>query len=199
MNTTAVSGIRHEQGHRFLRIGTSLLLLAVAFMPATMASQLYADQENQVPISASWSAVLLAPIGQEFVPDRPSVDAVELWLANSDSFQPFPVDVTVNIRDGSIVAPVLGTSGTVSIPYATSGVVHFDFPVSVHVRPGGTYVIEIVAAPGGGNLAAGGGWLGRYSAGRLIIAGEPTPSTGNDDLWFREGPHRNNNGRRAGQ
>ena len=52
------------------RVGMSFFFLAVAFMPATIASEFYADQENQVPISAGWSAVLLAPIGHSSMPSN---------------------------------------------------------------------------------------------------------------------------------
>jgi len=175
--------------------------LFVAFLcgvssPALSADQLDPDQENLVAISSGWSAVHLAPIGQEFVSDHPGLDAVELLLANTDMSSPFPADVSINIREESIAGPVLGTSLPVSLSFPTAGVVQFLFQSSVRTLPGRTYVIEIVVAPGGGNVGVSGGWTGSYSRGRLILQGDPMPMSDNSDLWFRVGAMRRD--RRAG-
>ena len=158
--------------------------------PAVMASQLFPDQENRVAISASWSAVYLGPIGQEFVPDNSTLDVVELFVANVDPSSPFASDLEVNIREGSMAGRVLGTSSPVSAPFGSSGVAHFDFPGSVSLVPGSIYVIELVVPPDGGNVAVGGGWTSSYLPGCLIVQGQLVPQTDNSDLWFREGTHR---------
>jgi len=177
--------------------GVLAVVIGAWSAPAALTSQMNPDQENLVVISAGWSAVYLAPIGQEFVPDRRSLDAVELLLANSDTTSPFAADTEVNIREGSILGPVLGSSLPVSLPFGSWGVVQFDFPSSVHLVPGRTYVIDLVVSPGGGNVGVSGGWINSYPKGRVIIHGEPCPPTDNSDLWFREGTHRR--GRRPGQ
>ena len=158
--------------------------------PALSADQLNPDQENLVTISSGWSAVHLAPIGQEFMSDHPGLDAVELLLANTDMSSPLPADVSINIREESIDGPVLGTSLPVSLSFPTSGVVQFLFQSSVRTLPGRTYVIEIVVSPGGGNVGVSGGWTGNYSRGRLILQGDPIPMSDNSDLWFRAGAIR---------
>ena len=165
-------------------------VLVGIFAPAVLASQISPDQENQVVISASWSAVYMGPIGQEFVPDTPTLNMVELFVANTDLSSPFASDVEVNIRVGSMAGLVLGTSYPVSVSFGFSGLAHFDFPASVNLVPGETYVIELVVPSVGGNIAACGGWTTSYLPGCLILAGHPIPQTDNSDLWFREGTHR---------
>src|SRR5262245_12033964 len=176
--------------NRSLLSGLFVAFLCGVSSPALSADQLIPDQGNLVTISSGWSALHLAPIGQEFVSDHPGLDAVELLLANTDMSSPFPADVTINIREGSIAGPVLGTSQPVSLPFTTAGVVQFLFPSSVHTLPGRTYVIEIVVSPGGGNVGVSGGWTGSYSQGRLILQGDPMPMSDNSDLWFRVGAMR---------
>lgn len=176
--------------NRKLLSGLFVAFLCGVSSPALSADQLNPDQENLATISAGWSAVLLAPIGQEFVSDHPGLDAVELLLANTDMSSPFPADVAINIHEESIAGPVLGTSLPVSLSFPMSGVVQFLFQSSVHTLPSRTYVIEIVVSPGGGNVGVSGGWTGSYSRGRLILQGEPIPMSDYSDLWFREGTIR---------
>lgn len=173
-----------------LPMGFFVAALCGLYAPAFSADQFNPDQENLVELSAGWSAVHLAPIGQEFLSDRPRLDAVEVFASNTDLSSPFPADVEINIREESIFGEVLGTSVPVSLSFPSSGVVPFYFQSSVHLVPGRAYVIEIVVSPGGGNVAVNGGWTSSYSRGRLIIQGEPIPMSDNSDLWFREGTFR---------
>src|SRR5262245_10455206 len=175
--------------NRNLLSGLFVAFLCGVSSPA-LSAQLIPDQENLVTISSGWSAVHLAPIGQEFVSDHPGLDAVELVLANTDMSSPFPADVTINIREDSIAGPVLGTSLPVNLSFPTAAVVQFLFQSSVHTLPRRTYVIEIVVSPGGGNVGVSGGWTGNYSRGRLILQGEPVPMSDSSDLWLRVGAIR---------
>ena len=173
---------------RFARFGLLTTMTGLAVQLAS-AGQLFVDQQNLTSISGSWSATLLSPIGQEFVPDRSALDAVELMLANTDTSAPYPADVELNIREDSVLGPVIGTSDPLTMLFGTYGATHFEFQSSVPLTPGRTYVIEIVVFPGGGNIGVGGGWSGTtYTQGRFVVQGEP--ATGNEDLWFREGSHR---------
>jgi hypothetical protein len=140
------------------------------------------DQENVADISASWSACLLAPAGQEFVPERRNLDTVLLMLANSDSMSPYPAEVRVVIREGGIIGTIVATSLPATLRYGFWGVVHFGFASTVHLTPGETYAAEISVKEGGGNVGVGGG-AGGYSRGRAIVGGEAI----GEDLWFREG------------
>ena len=71
---------------------------------------------------------------------------------------------------------------TVTIPFGSEGVWHFDFPSAVPLMPGQIFVIEVVAT-GQGNPGIAGGNQPPYPGGRVIVLGNP----GQDDLWFREG------------
>lgn len=155
--------------------------------PSERRGQFFPDQQNLVPMSASWSARHLAPMGQEVVPTSNSLNAVQLMVANRDTVLPRPNRLQVNIRDGAITGTLLATSLPLAIPFGFEGVAHFAFPASVPLTPGRTLVLEIVVLdPNGGNIAVGGG-SGTYTAGRAIIQGVPVPSTSRDCLWFREG------------
>lgn len=155
--------------------------------PGVRSGQFLPDQQSSGPISASWSARHLAPIGQEVVPTSNSLNAVELFVANRDTVFPRPNRIQVNIREGAITGTLLATSLPVRVPFGFEGVAHFAFPASVPLTPGRTYVLEIVVLdPNGGNIAVGGG-SGTYTAGRAIIQAVPVPPTSRDCLWFREG------------
>ena len=147
------------------------------------------DQQNILPTTASWSVTYLGPLGQEFVPSCSSIEAAELKLANMDSSQPSDADVIATVHAGDINAPALGTSLTVTLPYGFSDMAHFDFPEPVPLTPGTLYVIQIQVVSGSGNVCAAGGWTPGYAKGRLILAGQPMPSSDNSDLIFREGFH----------
>src|SRR5881396_1377097 len=104
-----------------LPMGLFVAALCGLYAPAFSADQINSDQENLVALSAAWSAVHLAPIGQEFVSDRSKLDAVELFAANTDMSSPFPADVAINVREASIFGLVLGTSVPVSPSFPSSG------------------------------------------------------------------------------
>jgi len=178
--------------NRMARIvpGAVILMFLGLTSSTILAGQMLVDQQNQVALSASWSVMYLAPIGQEFVPANDSLDSVELFVSNLDPFSPDAADLVVNLRQGDILGSVVGTSLPVSIPFNASGVARFDFPAPVGLVPGNHYVLEIVIAAGTGNVAVGGGWAASYAPGRVILQGVPVPSTDNSDLWFREGIHR---------
>ena len=171
------------------RIGLLCGVIGVGIAMA-MAGQFFPDQQNITTVSAAWSAVYLAPIGQEFVPTVTTMNGVELMLSNTDLTSPLPATLFVRVREGAVTGSVLGTSDARILEFGISGVVDFDFPTSVRLAPGGTYVLEIVVEPGGGNVGVSGGWSGDYTAGRAIVQGEPVPSSDLSDLWFVEGSAR---------
>ena len=165
--------------------------------PTIQAGQLLPDQQHQVRINVGWSARYLAPMGQEFVPNNDSLDSVELLVANTDETSPGAADLVINIRQGDILGPVVGTSLPLTIPFNAEGIARFEFSSRVELVPGNHYVLEIVIAAGIGNIGVGGGWETIYAPGRAIIQGVPVPSTDNSDLWFREGTYRGG-GKRSG-
>jgi hypothetical protein len=89
------------------------------------------------------------PTGQEFIPRRSTVLAVELLLQSFNS--PYTDNLTVKIREGSITGAILGTSRTeaISRPPTSDGSSlfwqRFVFTIPVFVLPGERYVYEVVA------------------------------------------------------
>ena len=157
-------------------------ILASAVAPNVSAHPFAVDQESLPLIRTRWSLVYLAPVGQEFTPTKTTLDAVELIIANTDVASPFPADILVRVHRSSIDGPVVGTSLTVTLPFGSDGVQHFDFPLAVPLIPGQLFVMEVVPS-GQGNPGIAGGSDPPYSGGRVITLGNP----GQDDLWFREG------------
>ncbi|MGH7176293.1 MAG: hypothetical protein ACREJC_02830 [Tepidisphaeraceae bacterium] len=159
---------------------TALLIVLVL---AAAQSQLCAviavvDQENTGLTNSSYSLVSsTTPIGQEFVPALNRVDAVELKVLGATAAE----SALVNIRDGTITGPVLGSSAPLSLPAGLSFTT-FDLLAPTPLTPGSVYVIELVALTL--NVSIGGMSPGAYPPGRAIIHGNPDPS---QDFWFREG------------
>jgi len=124
--------------------------------------------------------------GQEFVPALASLDSVELQMNSQTSTLG---SALINIRAGTIVGAILGTSNTLVMTNVGNPVqlYHFDFPGSVPLVPGNTHVIEVVNVAGGsiGMFLGGGFGGGTYAAGHAIHFDVQQID---DDLWFREGP-----------
>src|SRR2546430_5445139 len=123
--------------------------------------------------------------GQEFIPTLPSLDVVELLF---DLFGPATGALSVRIHQDSITGPVVGTSLPVTVTVTVNSgnlrqTIRFDFPISVSLIPGNTYVIEV------NRLSDVFFSLGltqgdTHSGGQAIIAGELRSDS---DLFFREG------------
>ena len=119
------------------------LLLGVvagfAMITNVASSQEYVDQE----CTEVWTCYQIdhfEPIGQEFVPSVSPHTAVELYIDDPNVGLP-PDPITVNIREDTIDGPVVATV-TTTVPNAEPGWIRFQFPSSVGLTPGQTYVIE---------------------------------------------------------
>jgi hypothetical protein len=77
------------------------------------------DQANVVSVSLYNSIQYLSPIGQSFIPALPGVDTIELWTEDFTWNNGYGVDLYINIREGNIYGPILGTSHTLSLPGIT--------------------------------------------------------------------------------
>src|SRR5262245_57936790 len=86
-------------------VGLAFLTMAAGVFGAPRnldAHPFVVDQANTPMINGSVSVLFLSPIGQEFTPAVPSLDVVELHLANSASSGiPMVADLFVNIRIGT--------------------------------------------------------------------------------------------------
>ena len=177
-----------------LPLALTILVTSLAISPrtATAAGAIsivdqYMDQSTNL-----WqSIVYLSPIGQEFTPRLPALDAVELrieemschtWPAPSEP----SAEVWLNIRQATIAGPIIGTSSPVMIPSCVAGIVKFDFPSLVSLAPSHLYVIDVHAQtlnPGVYLRTLGIGY-DTYPGGQAIALGQREDGT---DMWFREG------------
>jgi hypothetical protein len=108
------------------------------------------DQQNYGPVTGTNGG---SHFGQSFIPTLPGIDYVEVMIGD------FGSSLTVQILDGMVLfdglgGPIIGTSNptyvdTVHPPTGTGQhqMIHFDFPTTVSVTPGNTYVFRL--SPGG--------------------------------------------------
>jgi hypothetical protein len=143
------------------------------------------DQSYTPPeIRGTWSIELLDPVGQEFVPQQPRLDIVELFVDHTDSIEPVAASLCVRLRTGTMAGPVAATSDTVAVEFDTFAPVRFTFVPAVETGVGSTWVVELVST-GAGNPAIGGGPdVDEYAPGRGIVGGSFLLRA---DMWFRTG------------
>ena len=92
-----------------------------------------------------------------------------------------PATIQVLIREGTISGPVVGSSRQVT--FYGSGIQRFDFPSTVPLIPGQTYVMHLFhEAPT--DYLVGADPTMSYLNGQMIRSGVPFDGY---DLWFREG------------
>ena len=77
-----------------------------------------------------------------------SLDVVELFVANLYQRSPAAADVVINLRQGDIFGPVVGTSLPVSIPFNAIGTACFESPSQVQMVEGNHFMKEIVIVAG---------------------------------------------------
>lgn len=156
------------------------------------------DQANGGVLTSQGFTGSSAPVGQEFVPAANSLNVLELYLNDQTNGDGTGISAFVNIRQGTITGPILGTSETVAFPDPGPSVVspaflsRFQFAQPVALTPGQVYVIEVVNTSQGdiGIFGSGFGTDGypagnSYSQGALY-SGTPT-APAPFDLWFRAG------------
>ena len=163
-------------------------IMALAALPAgpTTAHSFAVDQEAAgLPFGGyGIDASKGNTIGQEFRPTLSALDVVEIGLGPRD---PNSFRLRVNIRDGALDGPVLGTSGLAVVQGGAPPMLpffHFDFPSRVPLTPGNLYVIQPILDPPSG--AVGFPFLnpGPYADGRAIIYGQIREDI---DMLFRTG------------
>jgi hypothetical protein len=163
--------------HRLLRLASAVFLLA--YPRYGNADIVTVDQESAVRIGEGYGIQALSPLGQEFVPNLPFVDAVELHVTSISEVPTDVPSVTLLLRQGSIDGPLLASSAPAIAPIPPGAVVTFTLPRTPLV-PGDTYVIQVTSVSRRDVVAMS----LDYPRGQFIAYGRPT-ETG--DLWFREG------------
>ena len=136
------------------------------------------DQKQEV-WNVTTQILFSSPLGQEFVPSRSPLLAVDVLIK---CMNPTYGDdtLTVNIRESNIGGTILGSVSQLVAVFEGSGRwFHFDLPSPVSLTLGSSYVIELVATK------ATFGWARNedsYPLGRGIFEGSPNV---NIDWTFR--------------
>ena len=173
----------NSMGPCLQRISATILL---ALLPGVASAHPFTIDQFNNPQDPLAVLIQQPPLGQEFTPTLTSLDVVELLIMDSQPFDDLGSSITVNIRADSILGPVLGSS-TLVLPDVYGGgtfaSTHFDFPITVPLVPGNTFVIELIEAGLGFTVAVNPS--NSYSGGRFIVGGRLVEGS---DLVFREGP-----------
>ena len=147
------------------------------------AQGILVDQSNdQTPwwSLTPWNLKVGEPVGQEFVPALSGLDFVDARFSEREG-SASSLTIQVLIREGSITGPVVGSSSQVT--FFGNVIQRFDFPSTVPLTPGQTYVMHFFhETPTDYSIAADPTMS--YFSGQAIRSGTPLDGY---DLWFREG------------
>lgn len=162
------------------------LVLLFTLAPGAQAGPItIIDQQNPGPAAGTSGGI---NFGQSFTPTLPGIDAIEILMAGDND------TVAVQILDGvagfdGLGGPVIATSNpvVVNIPPGHQ-IIHFDFPGTVNLIPGQTYVARLFTPGGidGVSLTLN----NEYSRGQFLSEGFAIgffPTT--YDMIFTEGLH----------
>jgi hypothetical protein len=158
------------------RAVAATVIAATTLLPYTALAASTVDQGNaSAPLFGGATFGYIDPAGQEFTPAVNSLTAVDLMLSGGNSFLGPGSNVVVNIRQGTIAGPVLGSASQFVSSTAPPALVNFTFATPIAVTPGSTYVIE-ASTPGSEFMVfwyVGGTAASRdtYAGGRGIFQG----------------------------
>jgi hypothetical protein len=141
------------------------------------------DQFNSAPRQGTNAG---ATFGQSFTPMLAGINYVEVLMGG------FGEIVTVDILNGLVGSdgldgPIVGTSNPRPVDTSASGthqIIQFDFPSTVDLTPGNTYVFRLQTPGGIGGIS----WSGNsYSGGQYLIENYATSEFLLQDTIFEEG------------
>jgi hypothetical protein len=141
------------------------------------------DQANDaISPGLYWGIWWASPFGQEFVPTLSYLDVFEFFTCRANGVQ-LGTDLVVVIHENDLAGRVVGTSLVVTVPYTHCAPTMFEFPESVPLVPGQTYVAEL-ANIGGWDWTLGMDSEANYVPGCIYHQGVRVCHV---DSWFREG------------
>ena len=129
---------------------------------------------------------LAGVIIQEFVPERSSLNVVELWTEDFGSPRSNGLGASLQllIRGDTAGGPIIAASNPLDLEDNHNGITRFEFSELVQVTPGNRYAIDLIVHKGDfwGVRSYGGAEL-EYLPGRYFRGAK----TSDLDLWFRTG------------
>lgn len=168
---------------------SSVIALTVIVLAARSALGLpiaIVDQENPGPFETTNGATAPFSFGQSFTPTLPAIDAIEFLLGGDNSI------IVVNLRDSvsgsdGLSGNIISQSLPVLVDLVGSHVFHFDFPGTVSLVAGQTYVAELLITTG--TLGVRHTQDNLYAGGQFFNQGFSPTVFSNTDLVFTEGLH----------
>jgi len=162
----------------------SALLMFGSLAKVDAAPTKVIDQQNAGPITGTNGGT---SFGQSFTPTLPGIDYMEILMGGDKDI------VTIDILGGVIGldglgGPVIGTSNPTLVDTLATHVhqiIHFDFPSTVSLIPGNTYVFRLQTPLGIGGISY---TDNSYSGGQYLAKNYATSSYVRDhDTFFQEG------------
>jgi hypothetical protein len=144
------------------------------------------DQQNPGPrngTNGTWPGIV---VGQSFLPTLSAIDAIEfdLWDGPGSSAAMVQLRAGLVGSDG-LGGPVIASSGEVTLAAnAPEAFYRFEFPSTVALTPGDTYVAVLVATQG--NIGLGIVTTNPYPGGQYLLGGWSFANI-TYDMVFREG------------
>jgi hypothetical protein len=166
---------------------SAALLLSFNFGATLDASPITViDQQNPGPFTTTNGAgVPPFSFGQSFTPTLNSIDAIEFLIGGTNA------TVHVDLLNGlvgtdGLGGAVLGTSNSLFVNVTPQATFQFDFPTSLTLIPGQTYVARLTMTSGSG-LFMRETLSNAYAGGQFLNEGVPFGLLGGQDQVFTEG------------
>ncbi len=148
------------------------------------------DQQNPGPFTTTNGAGV-APLsfGQSFTPTLNGIDAIQFLIQGAHA------TIHVDLMNGyggadGLGGALLATSNSVFVNVSTDTMVQFDFPTTVALTPGHTYVARITMTSGNGLFMRETANL--YGGGQFLNEGDPSSLFTDRDQIFAEGLYSHN-------
>jgi hypothetical protein len=158
---------------------------------AAAAPILFIDQQNLVGSAFGGASAPDFLLGQSFTPSRNGIDSIELNI----SILAFPAQMRIALLNGvvgldGLQGPVIGTTQTLTITETSLHKFRFDFPTTVPLTPGDTYVMrfEPIGANSNPQIEINTGFPPNpYPGGQALQLHLPPNSLTDRDFVFTEG------------
>jgi hypothetical protein len=161
-----------------------VLLALLVFVPFGMTQGLLVDQEHLiVPTAGLVLSPQYNPMGQEFVPQLDSLNAIDVYIHDA-GFARTEATFQAEIHVNDIRGPSIGRSIPLTLPDGFLGTAKFEFPSNVPLVRGERYAMQFeMTSPSQDSWVLATAGFSSYPQGDLIFKGEVFPG----GLFFREG------------
>jgi hypothetical protein len=133
-----------------------LLSIAIALLVGTLlvhgqGTFIYDQQSSTNEVTFPLGGAIIqqfTPIGQSFTPALSSVGFIRLKLYDNNFSNSLGAVVYLNLRTNSITGPILSSTAAINLTNGFANVADFIFSAPVAVRPGASYIFEVIVQSG---------------------------------------------------